>query len=69
MLKGKAKKEKPFFNFIEKRFADSQPTDSLVITTGAGGQAPMILGRAKGKNKMRSCYLYGKKGLIVKNCW
>ena len=29
----------------------------------------MVLGQAKAKQKMRSCYLCGKKGHIAKKCW
>ena len=67
MLKGKAKKgKKPFLNFVEKCFTNSQPADSSVTSKGAGGQALMTLGQTKGKNETLSCYLCGKKGHIAK---
>ena len=40
-----------------------------MTTRRAGGQEPMVLGQAKGKQEMRSFYLYGKKGHIAKKCW
>ena len=67
--KGKKKEKETFFNFIEKQFADSQPENALVSTRGAGRQIPMVLGQATEKQKMRFCYLYGKKGKIAKNGW
>ena len=70
MLKEKVKKERnTFFSFVEGSLS-LKPAKSLVTTTrGAAGQAPMVLGQAKGKNEMHSCYLYGKKGHLAKNCW
>ena len=62
MLKGKVKKEKkPFPNFVEKRFPNLQPEDSLVTTRGAGKQAPMILGQERERMKRALSIYVAKK--------
>ena len=67
--KSKTHKEKKLiFNFVEGTFL-FKPEDALVTTRGAGRQAKMVFGQAKGKNKppkKRSCYLYGQKDHIAK---
>ena len=67
ILKGK----KPFFNFSEKGSFLIKPADASVTTVGAGWQAPMVFGQAKGNSKSKKTYFYyfcGKEGHVVKNC-
>ena len=56
MLKGEINKEKKNFKFFFEGFFASKPKNALVTTRGAGRQAPMVLGGAKGKiNSLLPC--------------
>ena len=43
------KGKKPFLNFVEKKFVNSQSAYASVTTRGAGKQAQMVLRQAKVK--------------------
>ena len=61
--------KKPIFNFLKKVPFIFKPADASVTIRGAGGQAPMVFGQAKGNKKPKktsSYYLYGKKNHIAK---
>ena len=59
--KMKSKKEKkPFSTLLKKVYLSLKPADSLVTIRGVGSRAPMVLGQAKVKKKICSCYIYGK---------
>ena len=55
--------------FLKKVPFIFKPADASVTIRGAGGQAPMVFGQAKGNKKPKktsSYYLYGKKNHIAK---
>ena len=53
-----------FYNFIEREFLPFKPSDTSVTTKRAGEYISIVVGKAKGNNKLKKmhfCYLYGKK--------
>ena len=64
------KRERSFFNFLEKGFSPNKLENISVTIRGAGGQALMVQGQAK-SNKMKTHYYYicSRKRPNNKNCW